>query len=376
MVPNTDEYKRPKPTKSKKKKDKNTVGTSMNTTGANLTRAWEYQMHGSAVKCVERYLELANTTIDKLKPVTTPCIDDHLISAEDFETKGQLAPHASKAVLKCLYLARKARPDLLWAVNDLARNVTKWNVACDKRLFRLICYINSTTSHSLHCYAGDSPKECELYLFTDASFAADCRDSKSTSGVLLCIVGPNTWAPVAWFCKKQGATSHSSSEAEILSLDAGLRMEALPCLDLWDLVKDVFCGKRGASARKTVPYRATPGIRLQDDIDYVPPNADASPRETKLTILQDNSAVISMCIKGRAPTLRHVLRTHRINLDFIFELMYRESHNIQIKYVNTKQQIADLLTKGSFSETCWLQLLTASCCNWGLITPVNARCLG
>ena len=127
---------------------------SLNASGGSHIRAWEYQMHGSAEKCVERYLELAGMTSDQLKTVTTPCIDDHLISAEDFETKGQLAPHASKAVLKCLYLARKARPDLLWAVNDLARNVTKWNVACDKRLFRLICYIHSTTRHSLHCYAG------------------------------------------------------------------------------------------------------------------------------------------------------------------------------------------------------------------------------
>merc|ERR1712023_487104 len=92
-------------------------------------------------------------------------------------------------------------------------------------------------------------------------------------------------------------------------------------------------------------------------IDYVPPNADASPRRTKLMLLQDNSAVIAMCIKGRAPTLRHVLRVHRINLDFVFELIHRESKNIQIRYINTKLQIADLLTKGSFSEACWHTLL-------------------
>ena len=29
---------------------------------------------------------------------------------------------------------------------------------------------------------------------------------------------------------------------------------------------------------------------------------------------------------------------------------------ISIKYVNTKQQLADLLTKGSFSEATWLVL--------------------
>ena len=30
-------------------------------------------------------------------------------------------------------------------------------------------------------------------------------------------------------------------EAEIISLDAGLRMDGIPAVDLWDLVVEVFC---------------------------------------------------------------------------------------------------------------------------------------
>ena len=41
-------------------------------------------------------------------------------------------------------------------------------------------------------------------------------------------------------CKKQTAVSHSSTEAEIISIDAGLRMDGIPALDLWDLVLEVF----------------------------------------------------------------------------------------------------------------------------------------
>ena len=41
-------------------------------------------------------------------------------------------------------------------------------------------------------------------------------------------------------CKKQTSVSHSSTEAEIISLDAGLRMDGIPGLDLWDLVIEVF----------------------------------------------------------------------------------------------------------------------------------------
>ena len=50
----------------------------------------------------------------------------------------------SQFVLKCLYLARIGGPDILWSVNKLARAVTKWTKACDKRLARLISYIHHT----------------------------------------------------------------------------------------------------------------------------------------------------------------------------------------------------------------------------------------
>ena len=41
-------------------------------------------------------------------------------------------------------------------------------------------------------------------------------------------------------CKKQTSFSHSSTESEIISLDAGLRLEGIPALDLWDLIVEVL----------------------------------------------------------------------------------------------------------------------------------------
>ena len=41
-------------------------------------------------------------------------------------------------------------------------------------------------------------------------------------------------------CKKQTSVSHSSTEAEFVSLDAGLGMDGIPGLDPWDLVIEVF----------------------------------------------------------------------------------------------------------------------------------------
>ena len=36
------------------------------------------------------------------------------------------------------------------------------------------------------------------------------------------------------------AVSHSSTEAEIISLDAGLRLDGLPALELWDIIVSVL----------------------------------------------------------------------------------------------------------------------------------------
>ena len=48
------------------------------------------------------------------------------------------------------------------------------------------------------------------------------------------------WKPISWMCKKQTSISHSSTESEIISLDAGLRMDGVPAVDLWDVVIEVL----------------------------------------------------------------------------------------------------------------------------------------
>ena len=92
------------------------------------------------------------------------------------------------------------------------------------------------------------------------------------------------------------------------------------------------------------------------DVDYVPTNTHSSQGESQLHIFEDNEAVIKMIIKERSPTMRHVSRTHRVALDWLFDRI-RLGPKIQIKYVNTKNQLADILTKGSFTRDERNQLL-------------------
>ena len=73
-------------------------------------------------------------------------------------------------------------------------------------------------------------------------------------------------------------------------------------------------------------------------------------------MFEDNEAVIKMIMKGRSPAMRHVSRTHRVALDWPFDRMNLDP-KIQIKYIDTKNQLADMLTKENFTRDEWNHLL-------------------
>ena len=97
-----------------------------------------------------------------------------------------------------------------------------------------------------------------------------------------------------------------------------------------------------------------------ENTDSVPSNVQSSRQEALLYVFEDNEAVIKMIIKGRSPTMRHVSRTHRVALDWLFDRIYLDS-KIQIKYIDTKNQLGDILTKGNFTRDEWNHLLCLFC---------------
>ena len=66
-----------------------------------------------------------------------------------------------------------ARFDLLKAVANLAKKITKWNANCDKRLHILICDVNYSLDLRLKCHIGDSFDKSASSLYCDADFAGD-----------------------------------------------------------------------------------------------------------------------------------------------------------------------------------------------------------
>ena len=326
--------------------------------------SWSYDMAGHAKKCVERYCELANKTTQQLYKVSTPCTDDHHFKEEETKSVGEMSQLCSQIVLKCLYLARIGRLDILWSVNKLARSITKWTKACDKRLNRLISYIHHTCEYRQHCHVGDTAKQCSLGLFQDSDFVGDLEDSKSTSGGTLCIFGSHTFVPISWMSKKQTAVSHSSTESEIISLDTGLRLYGIPALELWDPIVSVLGSVSQVSDRSGKPesdvhkhHKSQKKINVMENIHSVSSNVQSSRQEALLYVFVDNEAVIKMIIKGRSPTMRHVSRTHRVALDWLFDRINVDP-NIQIKYIDTKNQLADILTRENFTRDEWNYLLS------------------
>ena len=139
-----------------------------------------------------------------------------------------------------------------------------------------------------------------------------------------------------------------------------MRLDGLPALELWDLIVSVFGNISHVSDRTGQPVngknKSHNQIDVVQNIDSVPSNVQSASREALLYFFEDNEAVIKMIMKGRSPTMRHVSRTHRVALDWLFDRINLD-RKIQIKYIDTKNQLADILTKGNFTRDEWNHLL-------------------
>ena len=96
------------------------------------------------------------------------------LKKEEMKSVRELSQVCSQIVLKCFYLARIGRPDILWSVNKLARAITKWTKACDKRLNRLISYIHHTCEYRQLLLCG---KYCKTMQIGTISRLRFCRRS-------------------------------------------------------------------------------------------------------------------------------------------------------------------------------------------------------
>ena len=125
-------------------------------------------------------------------------------------------------------------------MNKLARAVTKWTKACDKRLARLIAYIHHTCELRQYCHVGNTAHQCRLGLSQDSDFAETWKTRSQHQEEFFAL------SEVKRSCQQVGCARNNLMfhtglrKMKIISLDAGLRMDGIPALDLCDLVVGVF----------------------------------------------------------------------------------------------------------------------------------------
>ncbi len=79
-----------------------------------------------------------------------------------------------------------------------------------------------------------SPDQLQLGLFSDADFAGDRADMRSTSGELLALYGDHSFVPLSGQIKKHTHVPHSTVEADNVAADHAIRSSGLPALLLWE----------------------------------------------------------------------------------------------------------------------------------------------
>ena len=139
---------------------------------------------------------------------------------------------------------------------------------------------------------------------------------------------------------QEASVSHSSTESEIISLDARVA-NGWSTLDLWDVVIEV---SRSSNSAKT-PTNPAAGICSRNHKSKQ--NENSSQGESQLYIFEGNEAVIQMIMNARSPTMRHVRRTHRVALEWLFDRINLDPMT-QIKYVDTKDELTDMFDQRKF----------------------------
>ena len=332
----------------------------------NLVR---YDMSSFLESCVEAYCKLAQVKPETLKKSYTPFTELGIPkpTLSEKEEPGRLQPIASKIIMKILFAARMARFDLLRATLSLASRVTKWSIERDVALHRLVSYIHHTKNQYLEGLVGDPFEECQLWLFADADFAGE-HDSKSTSGVTMILVGPSTYYPLNAYSKKQTVTSMesmSSTEAEVVAANHGVRAEGIPTLALFEHLM-LFKQAPDAAARlAAMPKQEGIFTIIGPEIDAMRNgNVDSGlkashingmvayfPEFCRVKFMEDNQATITILSTGHSQSMRHANRTQCVSFRWLKQQF--ECGQFELVNVKTDFQVADILTKPFTSPAKW-----------------------
>lgn len=234
---------------------------------------------------------LTETGMLGCKPSDTP-IEVGRRSKDDEKTVER--ERYQRLVGKLIYLSH-TRPDIAFAVSVVSQHMHSPKEAHLEAVYKILRYLKGSPGKGLLF------KKCErkeVEIFTDADWAGSAEDRRSTTGYCTFVWGNL----VTWRSKKQNVVARSSSEAEFRAVAQGM------CEGLW--------------------LR-----RLLEEL-YIT-------MEFPIKLYCDNKAAISISLNP----VQHD-RTKHVEVDRHFIKEKVEEGTICMTYVPTKEQIADIFTKG------------------------------
>lgn len=207
------------------------------------------------------------------------------------------------------YLQQNTRPDIAMAVHQCARFCIDPKLSHEQAITRIGRYLRDTADRGI-IYRPDKSKGLEL--FVDADFAGgwnknDPRDVDtlySRAGYVIKYAG----CPIYWKSKlMNGELALSTAEAEFMALSLATR-EVLPLMTMMEEINDV-----------------------------VPLHIDKSNFHCK--VWEDNQSCIAMTRRDHfTPRTKHIALKY-------FHFMSHVGKRLQINYVHTERQEADIFTK-------------------------------
>lgn len=246
-----------------------------------------YLSQSKYVNCILKKFRMTNC-----KPVLTPMEINLKIKENNDEQCNTNKPY--RELIGCLsYLSNISRPDISFAVNYLSRfqkNPTEEMYNYAKRILR---YLRGTIDYKLFY---PKTKDLELVCYVDADFGSDINDRKSRSGFAF-FIGK---CLVSWSSCKQRTVALSFSEAEYIAL----AIAASEGLWLKGLIREML------------------GI------------------DNKLIMYEDNqNAILYSNNKDNNKRTKHIDVKYRFVNDEIVK------GNIDVRYVESENQVSDVLTK-------------------------------
>ncbi|CAN6705605.1 unnamed protein product [Malus baccata var. baccata] len=153
---------------------------------------------------------LTKTEMIDAKPCDTPCLPYTRLLKDDGDPYTN--PTLYRSVVGALQYLTFTRPDIAFSVHQVAQFMQSPMVAHFTAVKRILRYLKGTISHGI----GYSRGSLQLKAFSDADWAGDPNDRRSTTGLVVFLGN----SPISWSSKKQLTVSRSSTEAEYRALSS------------------------------------------------------------------------------------------------------------------------------------------------------------